>query len=289
MSRKSLFILLAPILLSACAAPIRTPLADANRNVIKSTKAHIAIVQDEVQVDVTVSNTAPAMAAFGLVGTVIALTIDSKVTNNRMQSTQLLLEEFYSRIDDLDFRKMFNDVMTKRAADYPFKVTDVSISPRTLSVVDIKQKLSTSSTDDALLVVYPRYRLSSDFKYVFGTASISLWLKGKDELQYFGQVIYQSKPLGLGGVDSLSEWSKADGKEFRSILNEAADELAHLIVTDVNVNSDVKPDEVRTFPIGFSAPAVPVEAVGKVVSQIPGRVRVISKDGYYFSLPRASN
>jgi hypothetical protein len=290
MFRKALWILITPIVLGACAAPIRTPLADANRSTIKTTKAHVAIVQDEVLVEVTpsTSSAGPGLA-FGVIGAIITSAIDSSVTNSRMKSTQTLLEDFYPKIDDIDFRKIFSDSITNRMSEYPFKVTELITSPKTLSLDDVKTRLNSYGPGEALLVVYPRYRLSGDFKYVFGTAVMSLWQKGKDEFQYQGQVIYQSRAVGAGGADSLSQWGKDSGKEFNVVLKEAADELAHLVLTDVNMDTNMRPDEVKTFPVGVIAIGIPREAVGKVVSQNASRVRVIGKDGFHFSLPRATN
>jgi hypothetical protein len=196
------------------------------------------------------------------------------------------LEEFYPKVDDIDFRKIFNDSMTARGTDYPFKVTEVVTSPRLLSKDDIKQKLTSYRPGEALLLVNPRYRLSSDFKHVFGTAVMTLWQKGKDDSQYQGQAIYQSRAVGTGGADSLSLWGKDEGKEFRAAIKEAADELVQLILTDVNFETNIRPEETKTFPVGVTAVGMPKEAIGKVASQTAGRVRVMSKDGFYFSLPR---
>jgi hypothetical protein len=291
MFRKALWVLIVPIVLSACAAPpIRTPLAESNRSAIKTTQAHVAIVQDEVLVEVTPSTSSAGVGlAFGMIGALISTAIDSSVTNSRMKSTQALLEDFYPKIDDIDFRKMFKESMASRISDYPFKVTEIVTTPKTLSLDDVKQKLNSYSPGEALLIVYPSYRLSGDFKYIFGTAVTSLWQKGKDEFQYQGQVIYQSRAVGTGGADSLTQWGKDGGKEFNLLLKEAAEELVHLVLTDVNLDMNMRPEEVKTFPVDVVAIGIPRQAVGKVVSQNASRVRVIGKDGFHFSLPRATN
>lgn len=285
MSFRLVCALVAPLLLNACALPLRTPLPEPIRESIQAVKAHVAVIQDEVIVDVPPSMSAGAGAAFGLVGAIITSSIDSAVTNNRMKTNMVAIENFYPKIDDIDFRKDFGNTISKRMGDYPFKVTEVFTTPRGLTNPELKKKMENYGANEALLLVYPYYRLTGDYRYLFGWTVMTLWTKDKEEFQYRGQAIYQSKAMGSGGADSLTLWGKDNAAAFRAVIQEAIDELVDMTLADVKLDPNVKPDEVKAFPIGARALGMPVEAKGKVIAERNGRVRVIGQEGYHFSIP----
>lgn len=288
MKFRLLWALLAPLFLNACAIPLRVPLTEPSRGTIQAAKAHVAIVQDEVIVDVAPSLSAGAGMMFGLVGAIVTTSIDSAVTNNRLKAAMAAVENFYPKIDDIDFRKDFGDAITRRQNDYPIKLTEVFTTPRGLTQPEIKKKTENLGPNEALLLVYPHYRLSGDYRYVFGWIAMTLWTKASDTHLYRGQAIYQSKAVGPGGPDSLALWSKDNAAAFRATLQEAAAELIDMAITDVNLDPNVKDGEVKTFPIGAKSIFLPPQAAGKVLSERNGRVRVLGKEGFHFSLPVAS-
>lgn len=285
MSVRLICALLAPLLLNACALQLRVPLDQSARSSTQSLRAHVAIIQDEIIVDVPPSMSVGAGVMFGALGAIITSSIDSAVTNNRMKANQSTIESFYPQIDDIDFRKDFGDTMTKRMGEYPLKITEVFTTPLGLTQKELQKKMENYGPNEALLLVYPYYRLTGDYRYLFGMATMTIWIKGKDTLQYRGQAIYQSQPVGPGGPESLALWSNNNAASFRANMQELVNELVDMTLTDVNLDAKVRPEEVKTFPIGARAIGMPPQATGKVISERNGRVRVLAEEGWHFSVP----
>ena len=102
------------LLLGACAAPMRSSLTPEQRAKITELTAHVIVVQDEVITAVQASN-----VSAGLGGGLIGAIIDSKVTNSRVNESQQALGPFYAAIEDVDYRKEFNDSIQGGLSGYP--------------------------------------------------------------------------------------------------------------------------------------------------------------------------
>ena len=276
------------LLLGACASvPMRTNLTPEQRSRISDLDARIIVVQDEVIVDVKASSNSAAGAAGGLIGAIIVSTIDSKVTNNRVNESQATLGPFYAAIEDVDYRKQFTEAISAGLSAYPIKVGSFTATPRALTNSALKQMRKQLRPGQALLIVSPHYTLSSDFRSFDAESVITIWFDDDTErpLQR-GILHYQSAPVGPGGKESIALWSAQDAAQFRQVLRESIDETLRMAMLDVDTPPDTdatKSQPVSAFP--FNAGGKDTEIKGRVVNAGATRAIVLGPDQKLYSLP----
>ncbi len=281
------FILLMPILLSACAIPLRTALPDQTRKSIQTVNMRAVVVQDEVIVSVQPSTSAGAGMAFGLIGALITSSIDSSVTNSRVKSSQEAMEALYPAIDDVDFRKQFGEELSRQMSAYPFRVSSVVSSARGLNDADIQKIMRNDKPGDALLLIYPSYALTGDHKNFIARATMTLWTKGKATHEYRGMSVYQSKPLGTGGVDSLDKWGQNNAAAYRSATQEAIQELVRIVMMDVELKPEAVTGAEKSYAMNGNFLLGTPSVKGKVLSEKDGRITLLSQDNRVYSIPVA--
>lgn len=276
---KSMAVLSVSLMLGACATPLRVALSPEQRAKITEVKAHLPVVQDEVIVAVPASNVSGAMGG-GLIGAVI----DSKITNSRVKDTQQVMGPFYAAIEDFDYRAEFQEAMKRDLAAYPFKVTSVSTSARSLRQVDLTYLREDLLPHQALLVVWPSYSLSADFRALDTEVTVTMWAKGSDNQPLQRSILhYQSKPVGSGQANSVQAWAAENATVFRSAVRESISETIRLILVDhdAGVVADAKPGEIRSFKTAYA------DIKGRLLKEANGRVVVLGEDQKIYSLPAA--
>lgn len=279
-------LVLAAALLGGCAAPMRTSLTPEQRAAIQELDTRVIVVQDEVIVDVKASNSAGAGAAFGLIGALVATTIDSQVTNSRVKSAQDLMGPFYQAIEDVDFRQSFNDAVRPALANYAIKVANVSTTPLALNDTTLRQWRSALKPGQSLMIVAPRYTLSADFRTFDAETVLTMWKQdGEDRPINRGVLRYQSAPMGTGDKDAIQRWSADKAAAFRAVVQEAVAETMQLVRVDLDVNeASFKPEQQRDF--SFNSGDQQVSFKGYLVSETPTRMTVLGADSKLYSLPK---
>lgn len=272
------------LLLGACAVPMRSSLAPEQRGKITELTAHVVVVQDEVIAAVRPSNVSIALGG-GLIGALI----DSKVTNSRVNESQQLLGPFYAAIEDLDYRKEFNDSIERGLSDYPIKVGKFTTTPRALSNAKLAQLRNDLRPGQALLVIVPRYTLSMDFRSFDSESVVTIWLKPEASDSRMpsqrGVLHYQSAPMGPGGKESLAQWSAQDAAAFRNVMRESISETVRMVMLDIDVASTTaeQPKDLQSF--AFNTGSGNSEIKGKVLKAGNGRAILLGTDQKLYSLP----
>jgi hypothetical protein len=281
-----LIMVLASTILGGCAVPMRISLSPEQRASIKELNAKVVVVQDEVIVDVKASNVAGAGVAFGLIGAIISTSIDSKVTNSRVKSSQELMGPFYLAIEDLDFRKEFNDAIRPGLIGYPIKVADVATTPVGLSNAGLLTWRNELKQGQSLMVIYPRYALSADFRTLYAVTVVTLWKKeGEDKPINRSLLRYHSAPVGPGDKDSILQWSADNAAAFRTAIKEAVSETVQLVRADLDVATTAgKSDNNRSFDLILNGQQTTLSA--RLISESANRWVALGTDGTMYSLPK---
>jgi hypothetical protein len=278
-------VLLLAALMTACAVPMRISLPPEQRAAITDLKAHVVVIQDEVLVAVHPSNVSAALG-----GGLIPALIDSSITNTRVKATQEIMGPFYAAIEDVDYRREFNEAVHRELSRYPIKVGHVTTTPRSLSQADLMRMRSELERGQALLVVYPRYFLTMDFRSLDVEAVVTIWTKdgqGNTPAQR-GVLYYQSQPIGSGNKDSVARWAAQNAAAFRAALRESIVETLELVMMDMNVPlPSAQRGEIRSYAFNTGAQQMPIK--GQLVKETANRVIVLGEDAKLYSLPKDSS
>lgn len=275
------------LLLGGCAAPMRASLTPEQRGKITELTAHVVVVQDEVIADVQASNVSAALGG-GLIGAMI----DSKVTNDRVKASQQSLGPFYAAIEDVDYRKEFNDSIKSGLSGYALKVGQFTTTPRALSNDKLAHLRKNLQPGQALLVVMPRYTLTMDFRNFDSESVVTIWLRpdasDSNTPSQRGVLRYQSAPLGAGGTDSLTQWGAQNAAAFRDKMRESIAETVRMVMLDIDVASmtSEQAKDLKSFP--FNTGAGKGEIKGKVLKTGNGRAILLGNDQKLYSLPDTS-
>ncbi|MBF9264577.1 hypothetical protein SAMN04489708_12171 [Paracidovorax cattleyae] len=273
------------LLLGACASPLRTSLTPEQRGKVTELTAHVVVVQDEVIAAVQPST---AGAANGLIGAMI----DSHITNNRVKESQSALGPFYAAIEDVDYRKEFNESIQKELSAYPIKISRFTTTPRFVSKDELARLRSDLQPGQALLVILPRYTLSMDFRTFDVESMVGIWLRpGESDSQMpsqCGQIRYQSAPVGPGDRESLALWAAQGAAPFRNAMRESIAETVRMVMLDIDVAAKA-PDEknLQTFP--FNQGMGKGEIKGQVLKTGNGRAILLGSDMKLYSLPHSGS
>ncbi|SEA53807.1 hypothetical protein [Variovorax sp. YR216] len=272
------------LVMGGCATPMRVSLTPEQRAKITELKAHVVVVQDEVIVAVQPSNVGVATGG-GLIGAMI----DSSVTNSRVKDSQEVMGPLYAQIEDVDYRKEFNEAIRRELEKYPIKVAQFTTTPRALGRQTLAQLRSTLEPGQALLVIYPRYFLTMDFRNLDTEAVVSMWMKdGPDNVPIQRGVLhYQSQPVGPGGKESIALWGRQDAAEFRAAIKESIVETIELVSMDINLAAPGDKQE-KSREYTFNAGGQQAQIKGRLIKEGVNRWIVLGDDKKLYSLPTTS-
>ncbi|WP_240493392.1 hypothetical protein [Pandoraea sp. ISTKB] len=268
---------------------MRVALSPEQRSMITELTAHVVVVQDEVIAAVQPSNAASIALGGGLIGAII----DSKVTNNRVNTSQQLLGPFYAAIEDVDYRKEFNESIAQGLSGYSIKVGKITTTPRALTGTTLIRLRNELEPGQALLVIIPRYTLTMDFRSFDSESTVSIWVKsnGSNPLtpSQRGVLHYQSGLVGPGGKESLALWGANNGAKFREVARESIAETVRMVMLDIEIPAETatKTAEVKTFPYNTGASVETVQ--GTVVKAGDARTILLGADKKLYSLPNPAS
>lgn len=277
------------LLLGACAAPMRASLTPEQRGKITELSAHVVVVQDEVVAAVQPSTGVSAALGGGLV----AALIDSSVTNGRVKESQKALGPFYAAIEDVDYRKLFNEAIETGLSSYPIKVGKFTTTPRALTNDRLLQLRNDLQPGQALLIIAPRYSLSMDFRSFDAESVVTIWLKpdasDTNKPSQRGVLHYQSMRVGPGGKESLAQWSAQDAVAFRNVMRESIAETVRMAMLDIDIDSatDIPPKDLKAFAFNFGEGKGEIK--GRVLKTGDGRVILLGSDQKLYSIPETAN
>jgi hypothetical protein len=276
-------------LLGACAVPTRLGLKPEHRSKITALAAHVVVVQDEVIAAVQPPNVGAATGG-GLIGVMI----DASIANSRVKESQQALSSFYASIEDVDYRKEFNEAIQSELAKYPIKVASVTTTPRGLNM-DILNKLRNQlQPGQALLLIYPRYSLTADFRNFDVESNVSMWGKSDGSNSSAGSYMplqrsvlyFQSQSVGSGGKDSLQLWGAQNGALFRSTMRDSIAEILRMTLIDLEVPAEASAKAGPFEQFSFNTGATTMKVEGQVVKRDDARVIVLARNQRLYSLPK---
>jgi hypothetical protein len=279
------------LLLVACAMPMRIGLKPEDRSKITALAAHVVVVQDEVIAAVQ-APTVGAATGGGLIGAMI----DASIANNRVKESQQALGSFYTVIEDVDYRKEFNEAISSELANYQIKVATITTTPRALNMDALAKLRYQLPAGQALLVIYPRYSLTADFRNFDVESYVSMWTKSDSPTSTGGPgtpiqrsvLHFQSRSVGAGGKKSLDLWGAQDAALFRSIMRESITETLRMAMLDLDVGTEpaaTKSGSLEEFSLNNGATIMKIK--GQVVKSGEARVILLANDHKLYSLPRA--
>lgn len=277
------------LLLVACAMPMRIGLKPEDRSRITTLAAHVVVVQDEVIAAVQPSNVGAATGG-GLIGAMI----DASVTNSRVKDSQQALGSFYALIEDVDYRKEFNEAIRGVLGNYQIKVASVTTTPRALGFDALAKLRQQLPPGQALLVISPRYSLTADFRNFDVESNVTMWsrLDGPNTAAAAnvpiqrGVLYFQSRPVGAGGKRSLDLWAAGNASLFRSVLRESIDETLRMTLIDLDVTPEAAAKAGPTEDFSFNNGVATTNIKGQVLRRGDVRVIVLGNDQKIYSLPK---
>jgi hypothetical protein len=278
------------LLLVACALPMRIGLKPEERSKITALAAHVVVVQDEVIAAVHAPN-AGAASGGGLIGAMI----DASIANSRVKESQQALGSFYTVIEDVDYRKEFNEAIRSELATYQIKVATVTTTPRGLNM-DILAKLRNQlPPGQALFVIYPRYSLTADFRNFDSESHVSMWTRSDSPSSAGGMntpiqrsvLYFQSQSVGTGGRKSLDLWGAQNAALFRSAMRESITETLRMAMIDLDVAVEPAAKAGNLEEFSFNNGAAITKLKGQVVKNGDTRAILLASDQKLYSLPRA--
>ncbi|MDP9897558.1 hypothetical protein J2W32_006677 [Variovorax boronicumulans] len=278
-------------MLGACAMPMRIGLKPEDRSKITALAAHVVVVQDEVIAAVHAPN-AGAASGGGLIGAMI----DASIANSRVKESQQALGSFYTVIEDVDYRKEFNEAIRSELANYQIKVATVTTTPRALNM-DILAKLRNQlPPGQALLLIYPRYSLTADFRNFDSESQVSMWARSDSPSAAGGMntpiqrsvLYFQSQSVGTGGRKSLDLWGAQNAELFRSAMRESITETLRMAMIDLDVAAEPAAKGGNLEEFSFNNGVITTKLKGQVVKNGDTRAILLASDQKLYSLPRTS-
>jgi hypothetical protein len=273
------------LVLGGCAVPMRISLTPEQRAKVTTLKAHVVVVQDEIIAAVQPSNVSAALGG-GLIGVMI----DTSVTNSRVKASQEVMGPFYALIESVDYRKEFNEAIKRELANYPIKVAEFATTPRALSAADLARMRGELPPGQALLVIYPRYYLTMDFRNFDAEAVVSMWTKeGPANMPIQrGVLYYQSQSVGTGGKDSIAIWGAKNAEAFRATMRESIVETINLVLMDLDVTAPAgKTEPPKSY--SFNTGAQQGQIKGQLVKETATRLTILGENNKLYSLPKPSS
>jgi hypothetical protein len=196
----------------------------------------------------------------------------------------------------VDYRKEFNEAIRSELANYQIKVATVTTTPRALNM-DILAKLrSQLPSGQALLLIYPRYSLTADFRNLDAESQVSMWTRSDSPSSSGGMnmpiqrsvLYFQSQSVGTGGRKSLDIWGADNAALFRSTLRESITETLRMAMIDLDVAAEpaAKAEGIQEF--SFNNGVITTKLKGQVVKNGEARAILLASDQKLYSLPRTS-
>jgi hypothetical protein len=276
------------LVLGGCAVPMRIVMKPEERAKIAELNAHVVVVQDEVAIQVAPSNAGMAAGnAGGLIGALIGSAIDSKVTNNRVKSSQQVMGPFYASIEDIDYRKEFNESMRRELSSYPNKVAKFDTTPRSLNNAQLARLREQLKPGQALLVAAPRYSLTSDFRNLDVLTVVTIWFNDSTSLPVQRGVLhYQSAPVGNGDQSSVDLWRADNAARFRDVMRDSITEVMRLVQLDISVGEAPTAGADAMSVYKYNVYGSDVTVKGQPLKETADRVVFIGEDKKLYSLPK---
>jgi len=269
------------LLLTACSsAPTRIAFEPGTRQALTEVKVLSILSQDEIVVRADPVGVAPALGG-GLIGAII----DSKIGEIRQNTLQETLAPFYAAIDDYDFRTHFERTLESTLAGNPL----VKFSPlerRTLPLLlkDSTARIATLQAKSGQMLVHTIYAFTVDFTRLNVITYAEIKVPGSEAPVFMNTYFYQSRPIGAGGSDSIKHWSNSKGKEYRTTLDEAAQEMSRMLQADLAAGATDSPGSA-------SASMEKIDGVlkqiisGPVLASSTSRKIIRHSTGEIYSLP----
>lgn len=239
---KVMFLILACLLMQACATSFRTPLKPEQRNTIQSTQARHVVVQDEVAPAVDVSLTNPMAAGGGLIGLMITSNIDAAKNKSRNKRSAAVIEPFWNLMLDENFRGQSSELFFESLEEHFNLDRSKSVtSPAILSKEDLIAAVGGIGKSEAYIYLVPSYlfvdgysRLRVELRAFIYNNPTGGKLSTTPKPIYRNLFAIESDDLGVKGEEAIDLWSQDDGKLYKDTIDNSLKALRDLLVYDIN-------------------------------------------------------
>ncbi|MDH5434698.1 MAG: hypothetical protein OEY19_12215 [Gammaproteobacteria bacterium] len=236
-------IILISLALSACASPFK-PITEVDLKAVDGVNVISSIPQSNIERKYILSNGgANAGAQYGFFGSLVGAIIDSSVNEDIVKEANLDVELIIKALADYKA----NEVIESALKDKIDQTSLFKISGFQSSLTD-KEK---SSGFNNLLLIATTYKLSQDMTYLeirseYTLSGIKINSKNnkpqKQQL-YKNVVTYNSSQINETNKEKLkSAWSENNAKLLREKIAEGANQVAQMILLDLNGHGLAKPE-----------------------------------------------
>ncbi len=292
---------------SGCASAIRTrtPLAEAHRQAIQSSRTVANVSQEEVGVSIEVSNAGVAAgASFGLIGALIGSAIESGINNTRAKEAEAVAAPIRTAMVGYDARAKVEAALTRELAGHPLLKATV-LEQRRDAKLDRSaiETMLDRCTEDAVLLVDFNYQFTPTFDHLVVTTVASFLPTKKaqspelaklagappTEPGYPRPLMYRvtamtstSAPAGDGKPQE--RWAADEAAAARQAIDTGIDEVVRLVVWDI----DQPAPKYSTYEVSGTKPLaykqLGMQREWYVVSTENGRTWLRARSGELASL-----
>jgi hypothetical protein len=193
---------------------------------------------------------------------------------------------FYSAVDDFNYRPTFQQALsTTLSSGMPLKFAP----PEGTALIPLNKELdgrvATLATGTGLLFLRTSYTFTSDFKRLNAVTYAELKVPGAPQAVFKNIFFYQSREQGAGGSESVKAWSANQGAAYRAALNQATQELTHMLALDLAASATDPADAPKATLDKVDGPAR-TSITGNVLASGTDRKIVRNGAGNMYSLPQ---
>jgi len=289
MNAKLLLAAVGCLIIQGCVSgPKYTPMNTHKYNLVKKVKIYNLVVQDEVRPSVEVSN-----ASVFLLGGLVGAVIDSSINKGRSFTAQDVIEPLYNATESLDYRELLaNSINSSLRNEFSIQEMKQRAETVVMSNKEHNKKILELESGEGLLYMSSFYALVENSTRLVTTTMAFLHIGEKDEKgsvvakkygkpDYFNVINYESKPVGKGGIGSITLWSENKGKLFSDSIKESVNITAEALVYDMQPILDEKCNDHAK--IEFSNNIGTFNLKGKIIKQNSSRTLMRANSGALYS------
>jgi hypothetical protein len=248
------------------------------------------VARDEVVVRVAAANLGSGLPATDLGGLVAALLLkatEDGITRSRATRAEALVEPLLDATPDFDFRARLQDAVDAALAQSSWmhaRNFEHSSTPRNVTTTEIAER--------PFLALQSVHELSEDCRVLTAQAHVRFFAKGNKRPAYFGYLTYYSAPVAADGHEAaIAAWAENGGARYRTIAEEAIDDLRDMLGMDLLSSSgilggDADPQTKVAYHDPFRGKRMVM--TGTVLADKGNRIILRESGGNLFSLPKPS-
>ncbi len=241
------FVLTCLAFFSGCVSTVRTELAPANRDAIKTTAGYNNLTQAEIGTSINPSNAGGAAgAAGGLIGGLVGGIVDASVNTSRAKKAEAAVTPIRQALIGYDANTSLRDALNATFIDkktLPIQSFEI-IPPANQSA---KKTIVASAGADCVLIVTVDHRFTPEFNQIRIVATAELFPKNanltKSGLDSEGRLYKNDFVSTVGDFAGdrntiVAAWAADDGIKIKNVLKDGFKEIAEMIAFDLPIGKE---------------------------------------------------